>query len=43
MGLISLFHGTTKAAAEKKLAEGFRDGTGTYMTSIEITGTWFSD
>ncbi len=43
MGLISLFHGTSKAAAEQIRAHGFRDATGTYMTSRKVTGTWLSD
>jgi hypothetical protein len=43
MGLIRLFHGTTRASAAKIRAEGFRDGTGTYMTSMTFRGTWLSD
>jgi len=43
MGRISLFHGTTKTAAEQIQAHGFRDATGTYMTSGTFTGTWFAD
>src|SRR5262245_58725355 len=36
-----LFHRTN--VAEQILAEGFRDGTGAYLTDQEYTGVWFSD
>ncbi len=38
MGRVSLFHGTTKAAAGQICAHGFRDAPGAYMTSMGFTG-----
>jgi hypothetical protein len=39
--MMRVFHRTIASAAI--LVEGFRDGTGTYMTDREWTGVWFSD
>jgi hypothetical protein len=38
-----LFHRTTAANAAAILAEGFRDGTGYYLTNRPWTGVWLSD
>ena len=38
-----LYHRTTQDAAQAILAEGFRDGTGTYLTDSLHTGVWLSD
>ena len=37
-----LFHTTATADAEAILKEGFRDGTGHYLTDQEWTGVWVS-
>ncbi len=37
------YHTTSPEAAEKILAEGFRDSTKTYFTAEEFTGVWLSD
>jgi hypothetical protein len=37
------FHRTTAAAAEAILAQGFRDGRGSYMTDRMHEGVWLSD
>jgi hypothetical protein len=37
------YHRTTPDAARAILANGFRDGSGTYMTDREWTGVWISD
>ncbi|HUZ86926.1 MAG TPA: hypothetical protein VNF26_08235 [Candidatus Baltobacterales bacterium] len=39
---MKLYHRTTRVAAEAILAGGFKDGTGTYMTTREWTGVWLS-
>ena len=36
------FHSTSNANAEAILKEGFRDGTGHYLTDQEWTGVWVS-
>jgi hypothetical protein len=41
--VVTFFHVTTAEAAETILREGFQDGSGTYMTSIVLTGVWLSD
>jgi hypothetical protein len=38
--LVKLYHRT--GHAEAIMREGFRDTTGNYMTSMELTGVWFS-
>ena len=38
-----LYHRTTDAAAAAILRNGFRDGTGSYMTCESHTGVWLSD
>jgi hypothetical protein len=38
-----LYHRTTNAAAQEILRAGFRDATGTYMTTSLHTGVWLSD
>lgn len=38
-----LYHSTTPEAAEKIVADGFRDSTGTYGTSKKWTGVFLSD
>jgi hypothetical protein len=40
-GLMKVFHRTFHA--KEILKEGFRDGFGTYMTGMELTGVWVSD
>ena len=37
------FHRTSPTVAAAILAEGFRDGTGTYLTTNTYTGVWISD
>jgi hypothetical protein len=37
------FHRTSGQKAERILANGFRDGRGTYMTDREFEGVWLSD
>ena len=41
--MITLFHVTTDDAAISILANGFTDGTGTYLTNDQFTGVWLSD
>ena len=41
--MIVLFHRTTEEVATSILDAGFRDTTGTYLTSQEWTGVWFSN
>ncbi|HEU5430822.1 MAG TPA: hypothetical protein VFU81_04115 [Thermomicrobiales bacterium] len=41
--MIELYHRTTKAAAHRILAEGFRDGSGVHPTIGPWTGIWLSD
>jgi hypothetical protein len=41
MSLMRLYHTTPAAGAIRK--EGFRDGTGTYLTKNVYTGVWLSD
>lgn len=36
-------HCTTREAAEAILVDGFRDGTGSYMTDRTWSGVWLSD
>jgi hypothetical protein len=38
-----LYHRAPDAVAKAILQAGFRDGTGTYMTTREWTGTWLSN
>ncbi|SRR5258707_4670736 len=38
-----LYHTTTEEAAQAIVSGGFRDATGFYMLSIELTGVWFAD
>jgi hypothetical protein len=38
-----LFHRTSQGAAQAIERNGFRDGTGIYMTDQEWTGVWLSD
>lgn len=38
-----LYHKTTVEAAAGILREGFRDGTGTYLTTEQHCGVWLSD
>ena len=40
---LTLYHRTSAAVAKAILREGFRDGTGTYLTHQEWTGVWLSD
>jgi hypothetical protein len=40
---VRLFHRTTAGAARCILAEGFRDGVGTYLTQREWRGVWLSE
>jgi hypothetical protein len=37
------YHRTRRAVARKILGDGFRDGTGTYMTRTVHRGVWLSD
>ena len=39
---MKVFH-TTDDAAKAILSEGFRDGSGTYMTAIRHSGVWIAD
>lgn len=41
--MLTVFHCTTKAAAESILRVGFRDATGRYLTNREWSGVWVSD
>jgi hypothetical protein len=38
-----LYHRTHAAIADRILRDGFRDGTGTYMTTTEHSGVWLSN
>ena len=38
-----LYHRTHAAIAEPILCDGFRDGTGTYLTTEEHSGVWLSN
>ena len=38
-----LYHRTTAANAEQILRDGFRDATGTFMSTREHSGVWLSD
>ena len=38
-----VYHRTTQEAASSILADGFRDGEGTYLTSEIHRGVWVSD
>ncbi len=40
---LKLYHRTTAAGAQAILADGFRDGTGTYLTDREWSGVWLSN
>lgn len=39
----TFYHCTRRPTAEKILKDGFRDGTGTYLTMNEYSGVWLSD
>ena len=41
--MLEMFHWTHWEAAQAILKEGFRDGTGTYMTDHEHRGVWLTD
>ena len=41
--MLEMFHWTRWEAAQAILKEGFRDGTGTYMTVHERSGVWLTD
>lgn len=41
--MIELYHRTTKAAARKIVAEGFRDGSGMHPAIGAWSGVWLSD
>src|ERR1700722_2127622 len=38
-----LYHRTHAAIAKRILSDGFRDGSGTYMTTQEHSGVWLSN
>jgi hypothetical protein len=38
-----LYHRTHAPVAKRILSDGFRDGSGTYMTSEEHSGVWLSN
>jgi hypothetical protein len=38
-----LFHVTTAKAAAVIVREGFRDGSGSYLTTGSFSGVWLSD
>ena len=40
---LTLYHRTADDAAITILADGFKDGTGTYLTDRKFTGVWVSD
>lgn len=40
---VTIWHGTTLAAAAKIQSDGFKDATGNYLTMNEYTGVWVSD
>jgi hypothetical protein len=40
---LTLYHRTTEANARQIIANGFRDGTGYYLTNRLWSGVWFSD
>lgn len=41
--MVKLYHCTGDAVAAAIIADGFRDGTGSYLTSHQFTGVWFAD
>ena len=41
--MITLHHWTTWEAAQSIRTNGFRDGSGRYMTTKQHTGVWFTD
>ena len=41
--MYTVYHRTTLGAAVSILKGGFKDATGTYLTSSEHTGVWVSD
>jgi hypothetical protein len=41
--MVTVYHRTTRKAADAILRDGFRDATGTYLTDTEHTGVWVSD
>ena len=43
MTSLTLYHRTTREAANIILTDGFRDATGTYMTFHEFSGVWLSN
>jgi hypothetical protein len=38
-----LYHRTTRQAAEQIQQQGFRDSTGSYLTSTQHSGVWLSN
>ena len=42
-GGMKLYHGTSRSNVDAIKNDGFRDATGNYMLSIEITGVFFSN
>jgi hypothetical protein len=40
---VILYHRTTRNNADAILKNGFRDGTGTYLTDREWSGVWLSN
>jgi hypothetical protein len=40
---VRVYHSTSRETAEAIERDGFRDGTGTYLTSEKFTGVWVSD
>lgn len=40
---MKLYHRTTKEAADAILQDGFKDGTGGYLTTNIYSGIWLSD
>lgn len=41
--MLVFYHRTTVEAARAILADGFHDGTGSYMTDRDWSGVWLSD
>jgi hypothetical protein len=41
--VVTLWHRTRADNAAAILRDGFRDGTGTYLTDRKFTGVWLSD
>ena len=40
---MKVYHSTTLKNAENILTDGFKDSTGTYLTTVEWTGVWVSN